>query len=78
MVNFWVFKGDKSESEVKTNNGPRVCPLLVKGPHFTCVEHVQCPLLAHRVSTHTVLDGQSQCESIHQKPEAADYSAYPV
>ncbi len=55
MVNSCVFKDDESESEVKTNSGPRVCPLLVKNPHFTCVEHAQCPLLAHCVSTHTVV-----------------------
>ncbi len=52
MVNSWVFKDDESESESKTNNGPRVCLLLVEGPHFACVEHAQCPLLAHCVSTH--------------------------
>ncbi len=33
MVNSRVFKGDEFKSEVKTNSGPRVCPLLVKGPH---------------------------------------------
>ncbi len=53
MVDSWVFKGDEFESEVKTNSGPQVCPLLVEGPHFACVEHAQCPLLAHCVSTHT-------------------------
>ncbi len=52
MVNSWVLKGDESESEVKTNSGPRLCLLLVKDPHFACVEHVPCPLLAHRISTH--------------------------
>ncbi len=52
MVNSWVFKDDESESEVKTNSRPRVCPLLVKGPHFAFAEHAQCPLLAHRVHTH--------------------------
>ncbi len=52
MVNSWVFKDDESESEVKTNSGPRVCPLLVKGPHFACVVYAQCPLLAHCVSTY--------------------------
>ncbi len=51
--NSWVFKGDESESEVKTNSGPRVCPLLVEGPHFASVEHAQCQLLAHFVKTHT-------------------------
>ncbi len=55
MVNSQVFKGDEFESEVKTNSGPRVCPLLVEGPHFACVEHAQCPLLAHRVSVRTPL-----------------------
>ncbi len=50
MVNSWVFKDDESKSEVKTNSGPQVCPLLVKSPHFACVEHAQCPLLAHCVS----------------------------
>ncbi len=40
MVNFWVFKDDQSESEVKTNSGPLVCVLLIEGPHFACVEHV--------------------------------------
>ncbi len=50
MVNSWVFKDDESKSEAKTNSGPRVCPLLVEGPHFACVEHAQCPLLAHRIS----------------------------
>ncbi len=34
MVNSWVFKGDESESKAKTNSKPRVCPLLVEGPHF--------------------------------------------
>ncbi len=53
MVNSWVFKDDESESEAKTNGGPRMCPLLVEGPHFACVEHAQCLLLAHCVSTHT-------------------------
>ncbi len=53
MVNSWVLKDDESESEVKTNIGPRVCLLLVEGLHFTCVEHAQCPLLAHHVSKHT-------------------------
>ncbi len=52
MVNSWVYKDDESESEAKTNSGPRVCPLLVEGPHFICVEHAQCPLFAHRVSTY--------------------------
>ncbi len=50
MVNSWVFKGDESESEVKTNSGPPVCLLLVERPHFACVEHAQCPLLIHCVS----------------------------
>ncbi len=45
MVNSWGFKGDESESEVKTNSGPRVCTLLVEGPHFACVQHAQCPFL---------------------------------
>ncbi len=31
MVNSSVFKGDESESKGKTDNGPGVCPLLVKG-----------------------------------------------
>ncbi len=53
MVNFWVFKDDESESEAKTNSGPRVYPLLVESPHFACVEHAQCPFLAHHVSTYT-------------------------
>ncbi len=53
MINSWVFKGNESESEVKTNSGPRVCLLLVEGPHFACVEHAECPLLAHRVSTYS-------------------------
>ncbi len=52
MVNSRVFKGDESESEVETNSEPRVCPLLVKGLHFACVEHEQCSLLAHCASTH--------------------------
>ncbi len=52
MDNFWVFKDDKSESEVKTNSGPQVCPLLVEGPHLACVGPAQCPLLAHCVSAH--------------------------
>ncbi len=43
----------ESNSEVKTNSRPRVCPLLVESPHFACVEHAQCPLLAHCVSTRT-------------------------
>ncbi len=30
MVNSWVFRDDESESEVKTNSGPGVCPLLVE------------------------------------------------
>ncbi len=51
MVNSWVFKGGEFESEVKTNSRPRVCLFLVEGPHFACVEHAQCPLLAHCVST---------------------------
>ncbi len=51
MVNLWVFKNDESKSEAKTNNGPRVCPLLVENPHFACVEHAPCPLLAQRVRT---------------------------
>ncbi len=53
MVNSWVFNDDESESEAKTNSRPRVCLLLVENPHFACVEHAQCPLLAHHVSTHT-------------------------
>ncbi len=53
MVKSWVFKDDKCESEAKTNSGPRVCLLFVEGPHFACVEHAQCLLLAHCVSTHT-------------------------
>ncbi len=48
MVDSWVFKDDESESEA-----PRVCPLLVESPHFACVEHAQCPLLAHCLSVHT-------------------------
>ncbi len=52
--------GDESESEVKTNSGPRVFVLLVEGPHFACVEQGQCPLLTHRVSgvDHQYLNGQ--------------------
>ncbi len=38
-VKSWAFKDDESESDAKTNSGPRVCPLLVKGPHFAWVEH---------------------------------------
>ncbi len=53
MVNSWVLKDVESESEIKTNSGPRVCPHLVEGPYFACVEHAQCLLLAHCVSTHT-------------------------
>ncbi len=54
IVDSWVFKDEESESEAKTNSGPRACPLLVESPHFTCVEHAQCPLLAHCVThTHT-------------------------
>ncbi len=53
MVDSWVFNGDESKSEVKTNSGPRVCLLLVGSPHCACVEHAQCPLLAHCLSTHT-------------------------
>ncbi len=53
MVDSWVFKDDESESEAKTNSGPRVCPLLVESSHFRCAEHAQCPLLAHCVSIHT-------------------------
>ncbi len=54
MVNSWVFKDDESESEAKTNSGPRMCPLLVESPHFACLEHAQCSLLAHHVvSVHT-------------------------
>ncbi len=45
MANSWVFKDEESESEAKTNSEPRVCPLLVEGPPFACVEHAQCPLL---------------------------------
>ncbi len=52
-VNSWVFKDNEPESEYKTNSRARVCPLLVGGLHFACVEHAQCPLLAHRVSVHT-------------------------
>ncbi len=52
MVDSWVFKDDESESEAKTNRGPRVCPLLVEGLHFAYLEHAQCPLLAHSVSVH--------------------------
>ncbi len=51
MVGSWVFKDDESESEAKINSGPRVCPLLVESPHFACVEHAQCPLLANCAST---------------------------
>ncbi len=51
MVDSWVFNDDESESEAKTNSGPHVCLFLVKSPHFACVEHAQCPLLAHCVST---------------------------
>ncbi len=47
MVDSWVFKGDESKSEAKTNSGPRVCPLLVESPHFACVEHAQCPLFLY-------------------------------
>ncbi len=53
MVNSYVFKEDESESEAKTNSRSRVCRLLVEGPHFACVEHAHCPLLAHRVGVHT-------------------------
>ncbi len=53
MVNSWVFKGGDSESVVKTNSGAPVCPLLVDGLHFACVEYAQGPLLAHCVRTHT-------------------------
>ncbi len=55
MVDSWVSKDDESESEVKTNSGPRLCPLLVESPHFVCVEHAHFLLLAHCVSacTHT-------------------------
>ncbi len=49
MFNSWVFKDDESESEAKTNSGPRVCLLLVEGPHFASVEPAQCLLLAWRV-----------------------------
>ncbi len=53
MVKSLVFKDDESESEAKTNSGPRACLFLFEGPHFACVEHAQCPLLAYCVSTHT-------------------------
>ncbi len=51
IVNSWVFKDDKSKSEAKLNSRPGVCPLLVEGLHFVCVEHAKCLLLAYRVST---------------------------
>ncbi len=53
MVDSWVFKDDESKSETKTNSGPRVCLLFVESLHFAYVEHAQCPLLAHCVSTPT-------------------------
>ncbi len=53
-VNSWVFNDDKFESEAKINSGPRVCPLLVVGLHFVCVEHAQCPLLAHQLGRVTM------------------------
>ncbi len=53
MVNSWAFKDDESKSEAKTNSRSGVCPLLVEDPHLACVEHAQCPLLAHCVKTHT-------------------------
>ncbi len=72
MVNSWVFKDDESESEAKTNSGSWVCPLLVKGPHFACVEHAQCLLLAHaHALSHLFWKaekcnlGQSYCQDVH-------------
>ncbi len=53
MANSWVFKDNESKSEAKTNSGPRVCPLLVEGPHFACAKYAQCPLLAHHVGVRT-------------------------
>ncbi len=52
-VNFWVFKCDEPEFEVKTNSGPQVCPLLVEGPHCACVEHARAHAHTH---THTHMD----------------------
>ncbi len=53
MVKSWGFEDDESKSESITNSGPRMCSLLIEGPHFACVEHAQCPPLAHFVSAHT-------------------------
>ncbi len=72
MVSSWVFKGDESESDVKTNSGPRVRPFLVEGPHFTCVERAQCPLLAHRVSTHTHTHTHARTERERERERETD------
>ncbi len=58
----WVTTNDESfihhynhflKNESSRYSESRVCPLLVESPHFACVEHAQCSLLAHCVSTHT-------------------------
>ncbi len=50
MVNFWVFKDDKSESDAKTNSGHRVCLLLVESPLLVWRVHAKSLLLAYCVS----------------------------
>ncbi len=52
-VNSWGFKDDESETEVKTNSGHRVCPLLFGSSLYACTEHGQRPLLACGVSVRT-------------------------
>ncbi len=43
-VNSMGFKDDASKTEAKTEDGPRVHPLFVRSPLFTCKEHAQHPL----------------------------------
>ncbi len=72
MINSWVFKDDESKSEAKTNSRARACLLLVKGPHFACVEHAQCLLLAHRVSVCAQAQREREGERERQMPACLD------
>ncbi len=60
MGKLWVFKVDESDSEAKTNSGPRVCPLLVEGRHFACVEHTLSALSTLCKYTHADTQGDTK------------------
>ncbi len=54
-VNSGVFKDNESETEAKTNNEPRVCPLFIGNPLFVCKEHAQSLLFACKEHVQSLL-----------------------